>query len=259
MKRSILYLLMLFFGLNLNAQFGTAHNFTVVDINGNEHNLYELLESGKIVVLDVSATWCGPCWQVHQNHYLEDLNKMFGPEGTDQIVVIFYEGDASTGEDALNGTGGATLGDWVTGVSYPIINESPLQLDLNLYAPYGFPTINLIRPSDKEIIEDMWNYNLDGMVTSVENLIAAEGLSSTREEIELSKSVVLSPNPAQNVIQLSTDIDFKSAQVVNVLGETVLELNGKKTIDISTLIPGQYIVRLVTNENLILNKAFQKI
>jgi len=37
-----------------------VNNFTLTDINGNSHSLFNYLDQGKFVVIDVSATWCGP-------------------------------------------------------------------------------------------------------------------------------------------------------------------------------------------------------
>ena len=44
------------------AQQGTAPDFTVTDINGNTHELYaDILDQGKIAVVQIVATWCPPC------------------------------------------------------------------------------------------------------------------------------------------------------------------------------------------------------
>ncbi|MGB1099979.1 MAG: TlpA family protein disulfide reductase, partial [Flavobacteriales bacterium] len=48
------------------AQFGTAPDFNVTDLDGNTHQLYaDILDQGLIAVVDVSATWCPPCWSLH--------------------------------------------------------------------------------------------------------------------------------------------------------------------------------------------------
>ena len=144
--------------VEVSAQFGTAPDFTVTDIDGNTHSLYEdILDQGLIAVVEVSATWCPPCWSLHSSQALELLNQSFGPQGTNQLRVIFYEGDASTTLDDIQGTGSNTQGDWTEGISFPLVNESPLSLDLNVWAPLGFPTVNVIRPSDYEIVLDTWN------------------------------------------------------------------------------------------------------
>ena len=144
--------------LAVHAQFGTAPDFNVTDLDGNTHQLYaDILDQGLIAVVDVSATWCGPCWSLHSSHALEDLHEAYGPNGTNQLRVIFYEADANTTMADIEGLTSGSQGDWTDGVSYPIINESPLQLNLNVWAPLGFPTVNVIRPSDYEIVLDTWN------------------------------------------------------------------------------------------------------
>ena len=55
------------------------------------------------------------------------------------------------------GSGSNTLGDWTEGVTHPIVNESPLSLNLSIWRPYGYPRINVVRPSDREIVLDTRN------------------------------------------------------------------------------------------------------
>ena len=175
LKLNLLGLLLLIYGASpsaeVSAQLGTAPDFTVTDIDGNTHSLYEdILDQGLIAVVEVSATWCPPCWSFHGSQALELLNQSFGPQGTNQLRVILYEGDASTTMDDIQGSGNNTQGDWTEGISFPIVNESPLSLDLNVWAPVGFPTVNVIRPSDYEIVLDTWNIlSFEGQAEAINN------------------------------------------------------------------------------------------
>lgn len=151
MKKNLLNyaccLMFLLAGFNAHAQlpdYSVAPDFTTTDIDGNEVNLYDILDEGKSVILDVYATWCGPCWSYHTTHILEDVYQAYGPAGTDEIVVISVEADASTTVADILGTGGNTLGNWTDGITYPMIDDASIG---SLYNVNAYPTFYFICPN----------------------------------------------------------------------------------------------------------------
>ena len=87
--------------------------------NNGSYKLYDYLDAGYTVILDVSATWCGPCWNYHLSGALEDAYAAHGPAGapgvsantTDDLMVIWIEGDGATA-DATMLDGSGAIGDW---------------------------------------------------------------------------------------------------------------------------------------------------
>lgn len=136
-------------------------DWTGTDLNGTSHNLYSLLDSGYTVFIDVSATWCGPCWSFHETHALEDLYTTYGP-GTaeNKVRVFFIEGQSGNTVDQIHGISspsnacnsqdpttyyhGCTLGDWTAGTPYPIIDDASIG---NLLQITFFPTIYKVCPN----------------------------------------------------------------------------------------------------------------
>ena len=122
-----------------------APDFTATDINGVEHNLYSYLDSGYSVILEFSATWCPPCFDHHQSGTLDTLHETYGMNGSNEVRVFFLEADDQTTNADLNGTGNYTVGDWVTGTAYPIIDNAG-----NIFNDYQntyYPTILTICPN----------------------------------------------------------------------------------------------------------------
>lgn len=136
-----------------------APDFTLTDIDGVSHHLYDYLDQGKTVVIDVSATWCGPCWGFHTSGVLEDTYAEYGPNGTNEIVVLFIEGDTQTTMADLQGNTAASQGDWLAGTEYPVIDVTNENFN-NAYNIGYFPTVYKICPN--RIIEELGN---DGNIT----------------------------------------------------------------------------------------------
>jgi len=253
------------------AQIGAvAPDFTVTDLDGNSHNLYSILNSNRIAIVDVSATWCGPCWGMHSQHYLEDIDAIYGPNGTDQVRIIFYEGDPGTTLADLQGTTGGTQGDWITGTTYPIVNEAPLSLDLNIFAPLGFPTMNVIHPFDKKIKHDLfdsWNSNdptaslnamkglLDVIIDEIET--ATAGIAEVT-----SNQFTVFPNPVHDNMLISGDETTISKIVLtNELGQEVKTLENEfvtSIVDVSSLEEGVYFVTVYSKDTTFGTKKFVK-
>ena len=125
------------------SSFAQIPDFTLTDINGQEHTLYEdYLDNGMAVVINISATWSGPDWNWHSSGVLEDFYQNYGGNG---IQVLHLEADPVTTIDDLNGVGNQTTGNWVEGTSYPILNPD----NMDLVTSWGlsfYPTMMIICP-----------------------------------------------------------------------------------------------------------------
>jgi hypothetical protein len=116
----------------------------LTDLNGNTYDIDALISGGKTIFIDVSATWCGPCWNFHQTHILDDLYTQYGPTGTDEVRVFWIEGDATTAVDLISGIGTNTQGDWTAGTTFPLIDDAAAANTLQIGF---FPTLYMICPS----------------------------------------------------------------------------------------------------------------
>jgi len=149
-KRFTFFIAFVFIGLSTIAQLpqgSLAPNFTGTDLDGNEWTLYDILDEGKSVLLDFSATWCEPCWDYHNQGVFKSLYSQYGPDGTDEMMLFFIEPDSLTNNACLYGEtncDGGSLGNWIEGTNYPIIENAAAG---ELYNIVSFPTLYHICPS----------------------------------------------------------------------------------------------------------------
>jgi len=141
---------------------------------GQQFNLDSLSNAGYTIFLDVSATWCHPCWEYHIGGALDSLWQQHGPAGapgvdpytTNDVFVIFVQGEATShlaefyGEIPPATAGSAsvetpyatcTQGNWVAGTPFPMVDDTTStdpnygtdQL-LSLWHIAYFPTVYMI-------------------------------------------------------------------------------------------------------------------
>ncbi len=239
------------------AQVGAvAPDFTQSDINGTSHNLYNYLNAGKVVIVDMSATWCGPCWGFHTSQYLEDLYAEFGSPGTNEVVILFYEDDVQTTLADLNGTGGNTQGDWVTGTPYPIINGT-VSLPYPEYGE-GYPTVSVICPTDKKIKYNLFNSgSLAQMRLDVQDVIDQCATSASIDETTL-LDVTIAPNPTTDnaIIRFNTataetaivNLYSVSGQLISTTSHAVVSGTNEIELNLASVEVGTYFVKINSTE-----------
>jgi len=200
---SFIALVATLFASSLQAQTSLteAVDFTVTDIHGVEHTLFEYLDAGKYVCLDFLFTTCGPC-QANQPSFTEAYHNYGCNEG--QVIFLSLEttvGDAET--EAYEQTYG--------GENPPPIASCTDGGACEAASPYGigaFPTFILIAPDHSIVEQDIWpltngaatfttyfdNYGLQQMecVMDVAESAAASGLSAF-------------PNPATDDVRLELE------------------------------------------------------
>ncbi|MCH8533443.1 MAG: T9SS type A sorting domain-containing protein [Flavobacteriaceae bacterium] len=222
MKTKLFFALITIFVIQFNhAQIddgSVAPDFTADDIFGNTHNLQDYLDDGKTVILNISATWCGPCWNYMQSGAFKDVYYSHGEPGSDEVVILYVEGsaDAADAVDLLYGIGGNTLGNWVDGTPYPIIASQAIA---SAYEITYFPTVYRICPDG--FVYEMGQLNREGVIehlntncSGVELMDEANHVMAELNQItvcddgETTEAEIVVTNYGANVTSLDFEIDI---------------------------------------------------
>ena len=233
MKRLLLFFAIISgFNFNGSAQISdgsVAPDFTFTDINGTSQNLYSYLNQGKTVVIDASATWCGPCWGYHESKVMDSLYEKHDMPGDKTWKVIFMEVDPTTNSADLNGTSGPqnTQGDWVTGVPYTIIDPpagAALTSFNNGYGISYYPTFFMIMPNKRVYQHTLNDYQNSPWPPTVDIWENVHTMATGIDNVEDRNPLTIYPNPAVGNTNLYFNLNNSShvaLQVTNVMGQVV--------------------------------------
>ena len=120
-------------------------NFIEIDEKGNQINLESY--KGKVVLLNFTATWCGPCWETYAP--MDELQKQY----PDNLVIISFHMDKMKKKWKKKAAS--------KGITFDVISvwESKSKREImDSFAPELFPSFVLLNQEGKIIKKWEGNY-----------------------------------------------------------------------------------------------------
>ena len=229
-----------------------APNFTLTDYYDTTHTLYDYLDSGKTVFLKIFAAHCPSCWNYHQTHRLQNLYNAYGPDSTNELMVLALEYDPYNDSTAFTGNHDpwVTAGDWLTGTPYPIFNVEGA--DRSVFTAYDvqyYPLIYKICPN--RVLERVFTYQTEAQL--YQKVTDCQKLSV--DEFQQPEWTVSVDQQHNNLI-LNPEATIQSLRVVNALGQVVKNypVVSDRSIHLGDLQSGLYMVHVKTEAGTLIEK-----
>ena len=196
-------------------------DFTITDLNGETHTLYDYTAAGKYVIVDFFAYWCGPC-AANAPIINEFYHKYGCNQGNIIVIGVEYEGTETQTHE---------FEEWAgidTDNPYPSASgiEGGGAAVHAAYNASAFPTIIAISPENILLNHDIWP--IAGVETIEENLpanvLVEMSCSVNVNENALSADFSISPNPTNEIGYINlglTESSLIEIIVTDALGRQV--------------------------------------
>jgi hypothetical protein len=232
----------------------TAPDFTLTDYYGTEHHLYSYLDAGKTVILEIFAAHCPACWNYHQTHRLKNLYNDYGPEGTDELMVLALEYDQWNLHDAFIGIGPpwVTQGNWLEGTPFPIFDvEDPDRGVFEDYNLTGYPIVFKICPDG--IVERVFTSESETQV--YEKVQECQAALSINKPLDLGAIYF---DPLSRNLNIDAYQKVKSVRIMSITGQIVQNINtiGSSAIAIDRMNTGIYLFEIQTEYGRVVKRFY---
>lgn len=235
----------------------TAPNFTLTDINGNSHTLYDYLDAGKTVYIDFFACHCPFCWNYHNSNALSNLYDQYGPNTpTDDVFVFAIEYDPNNGTNEFYGISGNTQGNWVAGTNYPQINPegSARTSIISDFAVNYYPLIYAICPD--RTITVIGTKNTTQLYAHVATCDPSLGLH------EEEKPFFVNQFESTITIQSNMDLNNFNASIIltDLQGKKLLQKSfseNTEKIDLKEISQGIYFIQVAAETRVLFSQKIQ--
>jgi len=250
MKKLTLLLIILFaikvsFG---QTQLDTALNFSVKDIHGNTIELFEILDEGKIVVIDFFSTTCGFCilytpdFQASHEDFGENEGNVYFMKiawGDDNAGVAYFDSTYNLTTPSVSGSEGG---------GNKVYNDYMIQ---------ATPTVIVIAPDRAILEQQVWEptrENINAAVIAAGGSLVGIGDGPAENPTPLN----IYPNPSRGLISISFELENAAGfalEVYDLMGKKVFDGLEKSfpagqqkiEVDLTGLTEGAYLIRHLIN------------
>lgn len=222
MKKNLLASIF-FFSVITVASAQTAVDFTANDCNGNSHNLFSTLDSGKVIVMAFVMP-CGSC--VGPSYTAYNVAQSYSSSNPGKVLFYISDDYANTSCSSLSGwASNNNIGPDLFAFSTTGFSESD-------YGAIGMPKIVVVGGASHTIYYNQ-NNSAAGNSIAIQAAIdlALSELAGVNEAASNTFSLELFPNPADGKINLSyvvTDHEVVTVQLLNATGQVMNEMNNLK-------------------------------
>lgn len=250
MKSFLSFISILFFSTTSFSQ-TTAMNFSGVDCNGNNVDLFEDLDAGKAVVLFFYMPNCGSCPPPAQKIQTMANNINANNPGAVKAYSFPYQNTTTCAYSAT----------WVTSNNlslYTPMDSGAVQVAY--YGGFGMPTVVLLGGNNRDVLFTSQDFNTSD-TTVMRDLIL--GMMANTTELNKNQfNLEVFPNPSSEVVKLSFISPANAEGFIEII-----DLNGKiiqttklenlntgkieKEINVSNFKSGNYMLNLHLNEQTI--------
>lgn len=241
-------IILLLFGNKVIAQ-TTAMNFNRKDCNGNNHHLFELLDSGNVVILEFFMQNCNPC--IVAGGKLESMKAKLLAKfpGKIKAFAIGYNNSYSCSSNS----------NWVSSNGFTSVAMDSGSAQVAYYGGMGMPTIVVLGGGTQHLIlgSPYIGFSTNDTSQMVKDIMKSFQTTGIKLEKTIISGFNLYPNPLNNELNLKFDVseqtqiriditDITGKSILTWMNETVVSGPFERTFDSSVLPEGYFVINVST-------------
>jgi len=243
MKQIIITAALIIAGFAITNAQTTATNWTAQDCSSTNHTLFNVLDSGKIVVM-VWVMPCGSCVNGAKAAYNAAQSFATSHPGKVKYYIADDLGDASC----------STLNSWITSNSIgslsnmTVFSNAGNVIKESDFGGSGMPHVVVMSGGNHKIYYNQKNSatnNQAGITSAIDSAIAGVGIVDIANQITFS----VSPNPVSEILSVTYSKPVSKLSIMSITGQLIKEQvfsNGKTnpTISLSGVATGVYTIKV---------------